>query len=166
MYTSFRRISVHFVSISFSFYEKDLSSLYYDSLWMNGTFKLEKVLTKVMKKKQSSAPSVVYTFKYCFNPILHGGGVKSTPPGWLLYANPRGMPRLDWFFMTLFLSILERSWVGHFWNLFLKFPKKFASTIFFTYIPKGGPFYTCKNASIFGSFFWSKKMIIQLQLHR
>ena len=53
MYTSFRRISVHFVSISFSFYEKDLSSLYYDSLWMNGTFKLEKVLTKVMKKNKA-----------------------------------------------------------------------------------------------------------------
>ena len=53
MYTSFRRISVHFMSISFSFYEKDLSSLHYDSLWMNGTFKLEKVLTKVMKKNKA-----------------------------------------------------------------------------------------------------------------
>ena len=74
-------------------------------------------------------------------PILHGGGVELTPPGWLLYANPRGMHRMDWFFMTLFLSILERPWVGHFWDFFLKFPKKFTSTIFSTYNPKGGPFY-------------------------
>jgi len=90
-----------------------------------------------------------------FNPILHGGGVKLTPPGWLLYANPQGMSRMGWFFMTLFLSILKRSWVGHFW-----------STIFSAYSPKGGPFYTCKNASIFGSFLVSKMVIIQLQMHK
>ena len=29
---------------------------------------------------------------------MRGGGVKSTPPGWLLYANPRGMPRMGWFY--------------------------------------------------------------------
>ena len=91
-----------------------------------------------------------------------GGGVKSTPPGWLLYANPWGMPRMDWFFMTLFLSILERSWVGHFWDFFLKFPKNFTSTIFSIYNPKGGPFYTCKNAFRIGSFLGSKIELIDL----
>ena len=57
--------------------------------------------------------------------------------------------------MTLFLSILERSWVGHFWDFFLKNPKNFTSTIFSTYNPKGGPFYMSKNASIFGSILGS-----------
>ena len=90
---------------------------------------------------------------HTFNPILHGGGVKSTPPGWLLYANPRGMPRMDWFFMTLFLSILERSWVGHFWDFFLKFPKNFTSTIFSIYNPKGGPFYASVRTPFARNFF-------------
>ena len=87
------------------------------------------------------------------NPILHGRGVKLTPPGWLLYANPRGMPRMDWFFMTLFLSILERSLVGHFWDFFLKFPKNFTSTIFSTYNPKGGPFYASVRTPFARNFF-------------
>ena len=100
------------------------------------------------------------------NPILHGGGVKKTPPDWLSYANPRGMPRMNWFFMTLFLSTLEKSWVGHFCDFFLKIPKNFTSTIFSIYNPKGGPFYTWKNASIFGSFLGSKMVTIQLQIHK
>ena len=48
------------------------------------------------------------------------------------------MPRMGWFFMTLFLSILERSWVGHFWDFFLKFPKNFTSTPCVNPIPPGG----------------------------
>ena len=118
------------------------------------------LLAKGSGKRISALKRVVLTLFYM------GGGVKSTPPGWLLYANPRGMPRMDWFFMTLFLSILERSWVGHFWDFFLKFPKNFTSTIFSTYNPKGGPFYTSKNASIFGSFLGSKMVMIQLQMHK
>ena len=103
-----------------------------------------------------------------FNPILHGGGGQKDPPDWLLYANPQGMPQMGWFFMTLFLSILERSWVGHFWDFFLKNPKNFTSTIFSTYNPKGGPFYASvrtPSPSIFLSFFESKMVIIQLQMH-
>ena len=50
-----------------------------------------------------------------FNPILHGG-IKTIPPGWLLHANLQRMPWIGWFFMTLFLSTFERSWVGHFWG--------------------------------------------------
>ena len=94
-----------------------------------------------------------------FNPILHGGGVKSTPPGWLLYANPWGMPKMGWFFMTLYLSILGRSWEGQFWHSFLKFPKNFASTIFSTYNPKGGPFYASVRTPFARNFFvlfWAK----------
>ena len=91
---------------------------------------------------------------FCLLTLFYmGGGVKSTPPGWLLYANPRGMPRMDWFFMTLFLSILERSWVGHFWDFFLKFPKNFTSTIFSIYNPKGGPFYASVRTPFARNFF-------------
>ena len=75
------------------------------------------------------------------------------------------MPQMDWFFMNLFLSLLERSWVGHFWDFILKFPKNFTSTIFPHTIQRG-PFYACKNALIFVSFFWSKIVIIQLQMHK
>ena len=60
---------------------------------------------------------------------------------------------MDWFFMTLFLSILERSWVGHFWDFFLKFPKNFTSTIFSTYNPKGGPFYASVRTPFAHNFF-------------
>ena len=90
--------------------------------------------------------------------LFYMGGQKD-PLGWLSYANPRGMPQVGWFFMTLFLSILERSWVGHFWNFFLKNPKNFTSTIFSTYNPKGGPFYASvrtPSPSIFFVLFWVK----------
>ena len=40
--------------------------------------------------------------------------------------------------MTLFLLIVKRSLVGHFWDFFSKFPKNFTSTIFSTYNPEGG----------------------------
>ena len=73
--------------------------------------------------------------------LFYMGGGQKDPPGWLSYTNPQGMPQMGWFFMTLFLSILERSWVGHFWDFFLKNQKNFTSTIFSTYNPKGGPFY-------------------------
>ena len=53
------------------------------------------------------------------NPILHGGE-ESSPPGRLSLSNRRWMPQMGWFFMTLFLSISERSWLGHFWDFFLK----------------------------------------------
>ena len=82
-----------------------------------------------------------------------GGGIKSIPPNWLLYTNPHWMPWMDWFFMTLFLSILERSWVGHFWDFFLKFPKNFTSTIFSIYNPKGGPFYASVRTPFARNFF-------------
>ena len=86
--------------------------------------------------------------------LFYMGWVKSTPLGWLLYANPRGTPQMNWFFMTLFLSILERTWVGHFWDFFLKNPKNFTSTIFSIYNPKGRPFYTCKFLGPFGGQKW------------
>ena len=98
-----------------------------------------------------------------------GGGAKRPP--WLimvLICNPWGMPKMGWFFMTLYLSILGRSWEGQFWHSFLKFPKNFASTIFSTYNPKGGPFYASVRtpfARIFLSFFEPKMVIIQLQMH-
>ena len=100
-----------------------------------------------------------------FNPILHGGGSKRSPLADYCTLIIGGCPK--WAnFMTLYLSILERSWVGHFWDFFLKFPKHFTSTIFSMYNSKGGPFYAFKNASIFVSFFWSKMVIIQLQMHK
>jgi len=70
------------------------------------------------------------------------------------------MARMGWFFMTFFLSILERSWVGHFWHFFLKFLRNITLTIFSTYNPNGRPFYTRKNASIFGSFLGSKSLTL------
>ena len=85
--------------------------------------------------------------------LFYMGGVKKTPLDWLSYANPRGMPKMGWFFMTLYLSILERSWEGHFWHFFLKFPKNFASTIFSTYNPKGGPFYASVRTPFARNFF-------------
>ena len=103
--------------------------------------------------------SSTYNLRPKLNPILHGGGVKSTPPGGLSYANPRGMPRMNWFFMTLFLSILERSWVGHFCDFFLKIPKNFTSKIFSIHNPKGGPFsagFEPPSPAFFLSFFWVK----------
>ena len=89
-----------------------------------------------------------------FNLILHGGegGIKSISPNGLSYTNHRGMP---W----MFLSILERFWVGHFWDFFLKLPKNFTSTIFSVYNPKGGPFYASvwtPFARNFFVFFWVK----------
>ena len=119
-------------------------------------FKLSsKHRSKNRKKSSTDISSLRFAciMENMLNPILHGGGVKSTPPGWLLYANPRGMPRMDWFFMTLFLSILERSWVGHFWDFFLKFPKNFTSTIFSIYNPKGGPFYASVRTPFARNFF-------------
>ena len=91
----------------------------------------------------------------CFLTLFYKGAGQEDPPlpGWLSYANPRGMPRMGWFFMTLFLSILERSWVGHFWNFFLKNPKNFTSTIFSTYNPKGGPFYASVRTPFARNFF-------------
>ena len=88
--------------------------------------------------------------------LFYMGGDQNDPPDWLSYSNPRGMPWMGWFFMTLFLAILESSWVVHFWDFFLKFPKHFTSTIFFAYNPKGGPSYASKNAFIFGVLFGIK----------
>ena len=51
--------------------------------------------------------------------LFYMEGIKSISPDWLSYTNLCGMLWMDWFFMTLFLSILERSWEGHFWNFFL-----------------------------------------------
>ena len=98
------------------------------------------------------------------NPILHGG-TQNDPPDWLLYSNPRGMPWMGWFFMTLFLVMLESSWVVHFWDFFLKFPKNLCRQFFPHKIQRGGPYYTSKNTSIFGSFLGSKMVMIQLQMH-
>ena len=115
---------------------------------------------------QSISPCRVSPYSFHFLTLFYMGGGQKDPPGWLFYDNPWGMPQMGWFFMTLFLSILERSLVGHFWNFFLKFLKNFTSTFFFTYIPKVGLFYASKNAFIFVSFLGSKMFMIQLEMHR
>ena len=61
---------------------------------------------------------------------------------------------------------IRKVWVRPFLEFLFEISKKFTSTIFSLYNPKGGPFYTCKNAWIFGSFLGSKKVIIQLQMHK
>ena len=103
-----------------------------------------------------------FTFPFCISflealwqilTLFYMGGIKLIPPDWLSYTNPRGTPWMDWFFMTLFLSILERSWVGHFWDVFLKFPKNFTLTIFSIYNPKGGPFYALVRTPFACNFF-------------
>ena len=71
----------------------------------------------------------------CLNPILHGG--KNLPPGRLSLSNRRWMPQMGWFFMTLFLPILERSWGGHFWKLFWKFQKFWRRQFFQNSIQRG-----------------------------
>ena len=71
------------------------------------------------------------------NPILHGGGEESSPPGRLSLSNRRWMPQMGWFFMTLFLPILERSWRGHFWKLFWKFQKFWRRQFFQNSIQRG-----------------------------
>ena len=116
-------------------------------------------------KKNWGEKKVCLALPFSVNPILHRG-IKSIPQGWLLCTNPQGMPQIGWFFMTLFLSTFERSWVSHFWGFFLKISKNFTLNFFFRQNPKEGPFYTCKNAFIFGSFFGSKMVIIQLQMHK
>ena len=52
------------------------------------------------------------------------GRIKTIPPGLSLCANLQRVPWIGWFFMTLYLSTFKRSWVGHFWGLFLKFSKR------------------------------------------
>ena len=84
----------------------------------------------------------------------------------LNYSNPRGMPWMGWFFMTLFLVILESSWVVHFWVFFYKFPNKFYVNNFFHIQSKGGPFYTSKNAFFIVPFLVSKIVPINLLLQK
>ena len=46
------------------------------------------------------------------NPILHGEGVKLTPPCRLLYVNRRWTPQIGWFLVTLFLAtVVYRRWL-------------------------------------------------------
>ena len=70
------------------------------------------------------------------NPILHGGG-RIFPPGRLSLSNRRWMLQMGWFFMTLFLPILERSWRGHVWKLFWKFQKFLRRQFFQNSIQRG-----------------------------
>ena len=121
---------------------------------------------KVAQKVWATLSRGLKFFDFCALTLFYMGRIKMIPPDWLSYSNPHGMPWMGWFFMTLFLAILESSWVVHFWDFFLKFPKNFTSTIFSTYNPKGGPFYMSKNASIFGSILGSKMVMIQLQIHK
>ena len=53
------------------------------------------------------------------------GGGWYTPPWWFIVRCYRWVPQTGWFFMSLFLAILELSWTGHFciffWKSILKF---------------------------------------------
>ena len=97
------------------------------------------------------------------NPILHGGD-QNDPPR-LIIVQQSSWNALNGLIFHDFVPFnIKKSWVGHFWDFFLKFPKNFTSTLFSKYNPKEGPFYTCKNAFIFGSFLGSKMVVIQLQM--
>ena len=81
-----------------------------------------------------------FFLKTTVNPILHGGGECDTPPfGGLSFATHRWVPQTGWFFMSLFLAILELSWTGHFWNFFWKFQKFSRRQIFPKSIQRGDP---------------------------
>ena len=95
-------------------------------------------------------------FDFCALTLFYMGRIKMIPPDWLSYSNPHGMPWMGWFFMTLFLAILESSWVVHFWDFFLKFPKKFTSTFFSHTIQRGDPSMHLKMHLFLGPF-WGQK---------
>ena len=97
---------------------------------------------------------------HLLDPILHAWGDQMDLPDWLLYTNSCGM---GWFFITLFLSILERFWVGNFWISFWNFQKILRRQFFPHAIQRGDPFmprFEPTVPSIFLSFFESKMVII------
>ena len=99
--------------------------------------------------------------------LSYMGRDQRDPPSWLLSANPKGMPWIGWFFMTLFLSTFERFWVGHFLDFLLKILKIFTLTIFSIQNPKGGPLpYRQKNTIFIGSFSRSKIVLISLFMQK
>ena len=67
------------------------------------------------------------------------GGCDTPPLGGLSFAAHRWVPQTGWFFMSLFLAILELSWTGHFWNFFWKFQKFSRRQIFPKSIQRGDP---------------------------
>ena len=67
------------------------------------------------------------------------GGGWYTPLGGLSFAAHRWVPQTGWFFMSLFLAILELSWTGHFWIFFWKFQKFSRRQIFPKSIQRGDP---------------------------
>ena len=67
------------------------------------------------------------------------GGCDTPPPGGLSFAAHRWVPQTGWFFMSLFLAILELSWTGHFWIFFWKFQKFLRRQIFPKSIQRGDP---------------------------
>ena len=69
--------------------------------------------------------------------LFYMGGGWYTPPGGLSFAAHWWVPQIGWFFMSLFLAILELSWTGHFWNFFENF-KNFCVDKFFQNRSKGG----------------------------
>ena len=69
--------------------------------------------------------------------LFYMGGGRIFPPDWLSLSNRRWMLQMGWFFMTLFLPILERSWRGHVWKLFWKFQKFLRRQFFQNSIQRG-----------------------------
>ena len=68
-----------------------------------------------------------------------GGGCDTPPLGGLSFAAHRWVPQTGWFFMSLFLAILELSWTGRFWIFFWKFRKFLRRQIFPKSIQRGDP---------------------------
>ena len=71
--------------------------------------------------------------------LFYMGGCDTPPLGGLSFAAHRWVPQTGWFFMSLFLAILELSWTGHFWNFFWKFQKFSRRQIFPKSIQRGDP---------------------------
>ena len=91
-------------------------------------------------------------------------GVSDTPHGRLSFAAHRWMPQIGWFFMSLFLAILEMSWTGHFWQFFWKFQKILRRQFFPKSIQRGTLLYkNLKNQK--KAFFCCKSYFFYLNIN-
>ena len=101
---------------------------------------------------------------YWVNPILQGESNRSPQ---LIIVHQSSWNALNGLIFYDFVPCNIRKFLGSpFLGFLFKISKNFYVDHFFHIQSKGGPFYTSKNASIFGSFLGSKMIIIQLQMHK
>ena len=88
---------------------------------------------------EGSINSSLYKLLFSLLTLFYMGGCDTPPLGGLSFAAHRWVPQTGWFFMSLFLAILELSWTGHFWIFFWKFQKFSRRQIFPKSIQRGDP---------------------------